>query len=76
MAFSNHLVSTIRVDRIEEILTHLAETDPEERDALADALLSTAEYSGGDISRALTAAGLEATPMQVNHYRRKKGLNK
>lgn len=76
MAFSNHLVSTIRVDRIEEILTHLAETDSGECDALADALLSTAEYSGGDISRALTAAGLEATPMQVNHYRRKKGLNK
>ena len=76
MAFSNHLVSTIRVDRIEEILTHLAETDPEEHDALVDALVSTAEYSGGDISRALTAAGLEATPMQVNHYRRKKGLNK
>lgn len=76
MAFSDNLVSTIRRDRIEEILEYLEDADKEEHDALVEALFATAEYSGGDVARALQAAGLEATSMQVNHYRRKMGFNK
>lgn len=76
MSLSDHLVSTIRRDRIEEILDQLEEDDPAERDILAEALEMTAEYSGGDITRALQAAGFNPiSSHQVNHYRRKKGYN-
>ena len=76
MSLSDHLVSTIRRDRIEEILDQLKEDDPAERDILAEALEMSAEYSGGDIARALQASGFDpVTANQVNHYRRKKGYN-
>lgn len=76
MSLSDHLVSTVRRDRIEEILDQLEEDDPAERDILAEALEMSAEYSGGDIARALQASGFNpVTANQVNHYRRKKGYN-
>ena len=76
MALSDHLVSTVRRDRIEEILVQLQEEDPVEHGVLLDALEMSAEYSGGDIARALQAAGFNpVSSHQVNHYRRKKGHN-
>ena len=77
MSISDHLVSTVRGDRIEEILDSLASTDPDEWAILKEALEQTAEYSGGDIARALQASGFQpVTANQVNHYRRKKGYNR
>lgn len=76
MAISDYLVSTVRRDRIEEILAYLEETNPQEHEVLMDALFSTAEYTGGDVARALTSSGYEANSQQVNNYRRKKGFTK
>lgn len=76
MSLSDHLKSTIRRDRVEEILDHLEQNDPKEYEVLVEALEMSAEYSGGDVARALQATGFDhINAQQINHYRRKKGYN-
>lgn len=60
----------VRGDKIQILLRHLKDTDPDEHEALASAL-GDESYSHADIGRALRAEGHDINAGQVRHWRTK-----